>query len=312
MRTDHPPGPGENQRSTVDASSVFFLSGLPSPLVRGYLHIRGGVAVTIYAIERTFTYLLVGLLGFIAGYAAYTTPYAQGWRDYLSAPTVVSTPVHAAVCPPVLLTTPVLTAPAPKSVPTRPRVELSVPVASAPAPPSAAPQPAAIVPASPAAPVAATPPPVGTRRDPDLPLRPINRSPSAESVPAVAPVAEAPRELAYDLRPIRERILEQRQEAAAGDREILYYFGADWCLPCQVMESEVFTDPVVARTLAQRYVFVKLDAESLDGFEYKQHFKVRSLPGFIVMDRYGRQLRRATTGMSLSQFRRFLGIRTQL
>lgn len=39
---------------------------------------------------------------------------------------------------------------------------------------------------------------------------------------------------------------------------------ADWCIPCQIMEKNVYSDPNVATLLNSRFIPVKLNAESQD------------------------------------------------
>lgn len=52
------------------------------------------------------------------------------------------------------------------------------------------------------------------------------------------------------------------EQAGALSRErhlpILYYFSADWCSPCQVMERDVFNNDYAARNINTRYIPVKL------------------------------------------------------
>ena len=303
--------PGSNAERPLDFSFDLtpaatersrLLALLPYPLVRTYLWIRGGVAVGLAALERSFKYLLIALLSFIAGYSSYTTDYAAHLRAYWQPrlPVLAEQPspkkeIQPPAAPEVALAPvskkPVPTPGIPAPATTRPQA-LATP---RPAPPPPAVQP----------PVVTTPPPVasvddfvGEMRDPNIPLFHLNRSPSTS-------VAEVPA-AAFDARPVEERTLEHRQEAAATGKRILYYFSADWCLPCKVMESEVFSDAQVARTLREQFVLVKSDIETLDGYELKQHYGVASLPGFLVLDRYGRELGRANAAMPLSRFKAFL------
>ena len=319
MPTDLPKGPAEEPQETTSATTPLrfsfdltaaaaertrLLDLVPYPCVRGYLWLRGWVAVGLAGLERSFKYLLLSLVSFLAGYATYTTDYAQHLRAYWDAPAVV-----AADAPPVA--PPAIFDELPPTVERVPPVaSVAPPIAPVAVPPEPSPVPAperAPVAVVPAAPVSAAAAP-STARDPKLPLRSFNRKPGTATAPLIVAEPAPPVDTHYDLRPLNERMLEQRQLAAAADQKILYYFSAEWCLPCRVMESEVFSDPLIARTLRERFLFVKLDAESLDGFEYKQHFGIQSLPGFVIMDRYGRQLQRASAGMSLSQFQQFLGV----
>ena len=283
------------------------LALIPYPIVRAYLWFRGGVAVGLSALERSFKYLMVGLLGFIAGYSSYTSDYAAHLRNYWQA-----TPVVAAI-PEIVQRDPMADkaaeivtqetpAPVEKPQPEPPK-QRAAPVPRRVVPPV---QPAPVAPRIAETPTALTEGLFGQPRDPNIPLFNLNRSPG-EAIATTEPAGPT-----YDLRPIEERTLEHRQEAAATGKRILYYFSADWCLPCKVMESEVFTDTQVARMLRNEFVVVKSDIETLDGYEMKQHFGIESLPGFLVVDRYGRELGRARAAMPLSRFKAFLRAPSQV
>ena len=69
---------------------------------------------------------------------------------------------------------------------------------------------------------------------------------------------------------------------------------ADWCLPCRVMDANVYTDPTVASLLNSRFYAVKLDVDSkekitCDG-EHKnvqecmtQVWELSTLPSFVLL-----------------------------
>ena len=77
-----------------------------------------------------------------------------------------------------------------------------------------------------------------------------------------------------------------------------------WCGPCIVMQETVFPLPEVGDYFNARFVNYKLDAEdeSLMGPEIAARYDVRSYPTYLVLDREGAEIGRASSGMSGDQF----------
>lgn len=67
-------------------------------------------------------------------------------------------------------------------------------------------------------------------------------------------------------------------------------FYADWCIPCQEMEEEVFSDPEVVRYVHQHFVPIKLDVTEGDSWNSKlKHrvFDTAGIPFVPFFDRRG-------------------------
>jgi thiol:disulfide interchange protein len=77
-------------------------------------------------------------------------------------------------------------------------------------------------------------------------------------------------------------------------RAMLYDFTADWCVPCQVMQREVFADPVIARELERGFLPVRvLDRTREEGSNTPavdsllRRFRVNSFPTLVVVPHGG-------------------------
>lgn len=73
-------------------------------------------------------------------------------------------------------------------------------------------------------------------------------------------------------------------------RALLYDFTADWCVPCQVMQREVFADPVIAREIERGFLPVRvLDRTREEGSNTPavdsllRRFRVNSFPTLVVV-----------------------------
>lgn len=92
---------------------------------------------------------------------------------------------------------------------------------------------------------------------------------------------------------------------------------ADWCLPCRVMDANVYTDPTVASLLNTKFYAVKLDVESkekitCDG-EHKivqecmtQVWELSTLPSFVLLAPKGLSILTVTDSMSPQEMQALL------
>lgn len=92
---------------------------------------------------------------------------------------------------------------------------------------------------------------------------------------------------------------------------------ADWCLPCRVMDANVYTDPTVATLLNTKFYAVKLDVESkekitCDG-EHKivkdcmtQVWELGTLPSFVLLAPKGLSILTVTDSMSPQEMQSLL------
>lgn len=84
---------------------------------------------------------------------------------------------------------------------------------------------------------------------------------------------------------------------------------ADWCIPCRVMDANVYSDPSVASLLNTRFLPVKLDADSQDSIVcdgqkntvqrcYFDVWELSALPAFVLIAPKGLTILTVTDSMS--------------
>ena len=69
-------------------------------------------------------------------------------------------------------------------------------------------------------------------------------------------------------------------------------FYTDWCLPCQLMDEDVFTDPDMADFLNDNFINYKINAEKGGGPDLSVIFEVKAYPTLLFLDHKGRVILR--------------------
>lgn len=89
-----------------------------------------------------------------------------------------------------------------------------------------------------------------------------------------------------------ERLSEALDRARAEEKLVFVDFYTTWCLPCKLMDEDVFTDPAFGDFMNERFVSVKIDAEAGNGPNLAALYGVRVYPTLLWVDPDGRVLSR--------------------
>ncbi len=81
-----------------------------------------------------------------------------------------------------------------------------------------------------------------------------------------------------------------REKARKESKFYFIEFYAKWCEPCKWMDEYTYKNAELSGYISQHYVGVKVDVENLDGYVWKQKFKVQYLPTIIVLNSNGTML----------------------
>ena len=99
------------------------------------------------------------------------------------------------------------------------------------------------------------------------------------------------------------------EKAKSGPKLIFVDLYADWCVPCRIMNANVYSDPTVAAILNTRFYAVKLDADSQDSIMcdgqkntvqrcYFDVWDLHALPAFVLVAPKGMSILTVTDSMS--------------
>ncbi len=94
------------------------------------------------------------------------------------------------------------------------------------------------------------------------------------------------------------------KEAQLGDKLILAYLYTDWCGYCKKMEAETFTDKTVIDEMSDRYVWLKLNAETdEEGRRLQERFNITGYPGLLLLNGEGQEMERISGFVPPGAFR---------
>lgn len=92
-----------------------------------------------------------------------------------------------------------------------------------------------------------------------------------------------------------------QRRAASEDKPYFIHFTAEWCMPCQWMEKNTYTDPELANYVNTNYIPYKVDIDDSQGFNYKEQFKILLLPSVLIFSASGDQLDRFEESLSATK-----------
>lgn len=102
-----------------------------------------------------------------------------------------------------------------------------------------------------------------------------------------------------------DRNLTKVLEKAERENKIVFLdFYADWCLPCQLMDEEVFSYRELYEFYNKNLISYKVNVEKTNGGNLKLLFGVNELPTFLFVNSKGKELKRyegSTTQLKMLQ-----------
>ncbi len=78
------------------------------------------------------------------------------------------------------------------------------------------------------------------------------------------------------------------ERAKAENKMVFIDFYTSWCLPCKLMDEDVFTDKAFGDYMNQHFISVKIDAEQGNGPNLAALYEVKSYPTLLFVDLNGR------------------------
>ena len=84
-------------------------------------------------------------------------------------------------------------------------------------------------------------------------------------------------------------ILSEAIDRAAAEEKLVFIdFYATWCLPCKLMDEDVFTDREFGRYMNENFVSLKINAEQGNGVNLASLYEIQAYPTLLFVDTRGR------------------------
>ncbi len=100
---------------------------------------------------------------------------------------------------------------------------------------------------------------------------------------------------------------EALKKAKAENRDMIMYVGASsWCIYCQKMDKEVFSDKVIAGLIQDKYVPVVIDIDKRSNLKILQKYNIPGHPAFFIVNGEEKVLRTRIGYTKRDSFEEFL------
>lgn len=121
----------------------------------------------------------------------------------------------------------------------------------------------------------------------------ISCSSSQEMVEVKGPLIQ------YESSPLLTQVLEKAERE---NKVVFVDIYTDWCLPCKVMDKEVFEDEATAEFMNENFINYKVNGEKGEGPDINLIYSINGFPTLLFLDTKGRVLERNDGSMGIVAF----------
>lgn len=123
---------------------------------------------------------------------------------------------------------------------------------------------------------------------------------STSCSPKTSTVSKAPKSIEF-ISNESKTLTNILDDASSKNKIVFLDFTADWCLPCQLMEEEVFNQSSVYSLFNKSFINYKVDVDKTNGANLKLMYDASQLPTYIFLDNKGRIIRKITGSLTQTE-----------
>ena len=87
-----------------------------------------------------------------------------------------------------------------------------------------------------------------------------------------------------------EQLMDVLEVAKTSNKLVFVDFYTTWCLPCKLMDEDVFTDEEFATYMNDNFINFKVDAEKGNGANLAMLYQIAAFPTLLFLDQEGNVL----------------------
>lgn len=105
---------------------------------------------------------------------------------------------------------------------------------------------------------------------------------------------------------LQKDLTEVRQIAAQEGKLYFAHFSAEWCMVCEWMEENTFTDPTLEAFVQDNYLPVRINFDEVQNQQYNEQFQITVLPTILVFNSQGMLLDKIQYSIEANELLRIL------
>ena len=105
---------------------------------------------------------------------------------------------------------------------------------------------------------------------------------------------------------LQKDLTEVRQQAAQEGKLYFAHFSAEWCMVCDWMEENTFTDPTLKAFVQDNYLPVRINFDEVQNQRYNEQFQITVLPTILVFNSQGMLLDKIQYSLEANELLRIL------
>lgn len=99
-----------------------------------------------------------------------------------------------------------------------------------------------------------------------------------------------------------EQLADVLDKAKDKNKIVLLDMYTDWCLPCKIMDKEVYSDRETARFMNENFINYKVNAETKEGPDLTLIYNVDAYPTILFLNYKGKVIKRQVGSLGLNAF----------